>query len=169
MSETVGDDDAIFNCSLGECLASSPAMPAGSSFAPIASLEHYTETERRRVFDALDILDNSAQITNRQFQHKREDGRVSLRTVASICLPDPNNPIVNLKSGRLIRVLTRDVSSRGVSFVCPDELPCEKIMVGLHVNERDTKWFYSDVVRAREIADTGFWEHAVVFRQAMTS
>jgi hypothetical protein len=117
---------------------------------------------------ALEILDNSAEFTNRTFQHKRNDRRIALRTVATICLPDPNNPIVNLNSGRLLRVLTRDVSTTGLSFVCPDELTFERILVGLHVNDRDTKWFLSDLIRAREIGDTGFWEHAAIFKQSLS-
>jgi hypothetical protein len=169
MSEAVGDQgEETILTSLGECLQSFPAPSRGINQCNITRLEHYSETEKRRVFEALDLLDNSAQISNRQFQHKRTDGRVALRTVASICLPDPSKPIVNVKTGHLLKVLTRDVSSRGVSFVCPDELAQDQILIGLHVNERDTKWFYSNIVRTREIGDTGFWEHAALFQRAVS-
>jgi hypothetical protein len=131
-------------------------------------LEHYTDHEKRKLFEALDLIDNSAQISNRQFQHKRSDGRVALRTVATICMMPPNQSIVSLRSGHSVRVLTRDVSSRGVSFVCPEEINLKEILVGLHVNEKDTKWFFSDIVRVREISDTGFWEHAAVFKKSVT-
>jgi hypothetical protein len=168
MSDAVDNEDVMFQSALGSCLTPASGASNGSAHEPITSLEDYSEAEKRRVFDALDLLDNSAQLTNRTYQHQRNDDRIALRTVATICLPDPRSPIVNLKSNRLLRVLTRDVSSRGVSFVCPDELPQERILVGLHVNAQETKWFLSDIVRAREISDTGFWEHAALFRQSIT-
>jgi HD-GYP domain-containing protein (c-di-GMP phosphodiesterase class II) len=170
MSDAPDADDEMLRCSLGSCLASGGEGACSAYASPldsITSLEHYSETEKRRVLDALDILDNSSQITTRTYQSKRSENRVALRTVASICFPNPRNPIVNVKSGPLLRVVTRDISNRGVSFVCPDELPQERILIGLQVNERDTRWFLSDIVRAREVADTGFWEHAVIFRQAI--
>ncbi|MCC6125143.1 MAG: HD domain-containing protein [Pirellulales bacterium] len=173
MSDAPDAEDAMLQNSLGECLA--PATGDGlfsaaanaSPLESITSLEHYSEAEKRRVLDALDILDNSAQITTRTYQSKRSENRIALRTVASICIPDSRSPIVNVKSGRLLRVMTRDISNRGISFVCPDALPQERILIGLPVNDRDTRWFFSDIVRAREIADTGFWEHAVIFRQGV--
>jgi HD-GYP domain-containing protein (c-di-GMP phosphodiesterase class II) len=154
--------------SLGECLLSVRSSSGGASIPYIPSLEHYTDHEKRKLFEALDLIDNSAQISNRQFQHKRSDGRVALRTVATICMMPPNQSIVSLRSGHSVRVLTRDVSSRGVSFVCPEEINLKEILVGLHVNEKDTKWFFSDIVRVREISDTGFWEHAAVFKKSVT-
>jgi hypothetical protein len=63
--------------------------------------------------------------------------------------------------------MTRDVSSRGISFVCPEEVTLKEILVGLHVNEKDTKWFFSEIMRSREIGDTGFWEHAVEFKKSV--
>jgi HD-GYP domain-containing protein (c-di-GMP phosphodiesterase class II) len=153
--------------SLGECLQSFPSPSSGTSLPYIPSLEHYSDLEKRKMFESLDIMDNSAQITNRQFQHKRTDGRVALRTVATICLLNPNQSIISLRSGHLVRVMTRDVSSRGISFVCPEEVTLKEILVGLHVNEKDTKWFFSEIMRSREIGDTGFWEHAVEFKKSV--
>lgn len=167
MSEDAQDEEDMLQNGLGACLR--PASASNNvAFAPIASIEQYTESEKRRVFAALELLDNSAQVSTRSYQHKRGEQRVALRTIATVCIPDPNNPIVSLNSGRLLRVLTRDVSPRGLSFVCPDELPVDRILIGLHVNEKDTKWFISDIIRAREVGDTGFWEHAAVFKQSLT-
>jgi hypothetical protein len=132
-------------------------------------LENYTETQKRIAHEAIDILDNSAQITDRSYQRVRNDNRVALRTVATICMSNSQNPIVDFNSNRLLRVLTRDVSSRGVSFVCPDELPRKQVIIGLQVNDQKIKWFQSDIVRIRSIGDTGFWEHGAVFRKAIAT
>jgi HD-GYP domain-containing protein (c-di-GMP phosphodiesterase class II) len=169
MSDAVdnNDEEVFLRDALGSCLAPASTGSAGSTYESVTSIENYSEAEKRRLFDALEILDNSAQLSNRIHSHKRNDSRVALRTIATICLPDPNNPIISAKSGRMFRVLTRDVSTRGLSFVCPDELPLERVLVGLNVKENVTKWFLSDILRARDIGDTGFWEHAVVFKQSV--
>jgi hypothetical protein len=177
MSEDCAEDEAdgglgkgLVNSSSEEAFRALSSVAANSANLDesIASLEHYSESEQRKAFEALDILDNSAQIIARANQAKRDESRVALRTVVTVCLADPRYPIVNLDSGRLVRVMTRDVSTRGVSFVCPETLPQERILIGIHVNETTTRWFLGDVVRAREVAETGFWEHGVVFRQAVT-
>jgi HD-GYP domain-containing protein (c-di-GMP phosphodiesterase class II) len=167
MKEVAEDTDEV---ALGEALGSCLAQRSGanaSAYVPITSIEHYSDAEKRRLFSALEILDNSAQLANRIHSHKRHDDRVALKTIATICVPDPAVPIISAKSNRMFHVLTRDVSSRGMSFVCPDELPCERVLVGLTVKNNQTKWFLSDLIRAREIGDTGFWEHAAIFRQSV--
>jgi hypothetical protein len=167
MREVAEDNEEVaLRDALGSCLAQRSGANA-TPYVPITSIEHYSDAEKRRLYSALEILDNSAELANRIHSHKRNDDRVALKTIATICVPDPDIPIISAKSNRMFHVLTRDVSSRGLSFVCPDELPLERVLVGLTVKNNQTKWFLSDVIRAREIGDTGFWEHATLFRQSV--
>jgi hypothetical protein len=131
------------------------------------SCEDYTESEKRRMLAALEILSGSAQLTDRAYQHLRTNHRVAVRTVATICLADPRSPIVSVNSGRLLRVLTSDISTDGASFICPDALPQDRILIGFHLRAGETKWFLGEVVRKREVADTSFWEHGLIFRQSI--
>jgi HD-GYP domain-containing protein (c-di-GMP phosphodiesterase class II) len=169
MRDDVDNEDEMLHGELGSCLASKAKDDSDWEWESIPSLENYTETQKRIAHEAIDILDNSAQITDRSYQRVRNDNRVALRTVATICMSNSQNPIVDFNSNRLLRVLTRDVSSRGVSFVCPDELPRKQVLIGLQVNDQKIKWFQSDIVRVRPIGDTGFWEHGAVFRKAIAT
>jgi hypothetical protein len=167
MTDNPHDVDVTLQGALGSCLAPKAASPNRSFLESGLSLEEYSEADKRRGLEALDILESSAERDHRNGRSKRAENSVTLRTVVTISLTDLNNSVIDIKSGRQLRALTWDVSGSGVSFVCPNELSRNRILIGLHLNVETTRWFLGEVVRARPVAHTGFWEHVVAFKQAV--
>jgi HD-GYP domain-containing protein (c-di-GMP phosphodiesterase class II) len=166
MTDTPEAMDASLQGALGSCLA--PRKRAiRSSADPVISLEDYTEPEKRRSQEALHILESAAARDHRAGRSKRAENSVSLRTVVSISLTDLDNSVIDIKSSRLLKAMTWDVSGSGVSFVCPRALSQNRLLIGLHLNPQTTRWFIGEVQRTREVAHTGFWEHVVAFRQSV--
>lgn len=132
------------------------------------SLEDYTENQERRATWALDLLDGAAEAGDGAWSSQRTSQRKAVRAIVSVCVVDVDNPVVSLRSESTFRVLTRDVSGKGLGFVCPHPLPKGRILLGVPVSDERTKWFLSDIVRARKIADTGYWEYGAAFRQQLS-
>jgi HD-GYP domain-containing protein (c-di-GMP phosphodiesterase class II) len=131
----------------------------------LISLEDYSEKQKRLACWVLDMLDNSSELADRQYAATRMHERRSIRVVATVCLPNPETPILDAQSGLAFNVMTRDVSQGGLSFVHPSLMSQDNILIGLPVSNAEKKWFCAKIVRRREIADMKFWEYAVSFQQ----
>jgi hypothetical protein len=167
MTENPHNVDVTLQGALGSCLAPAKKSASRSLLDTALSLEEYSEAEKRRGLEALEILESSAERDHRNGRSKRAENSVKLRTVATVSLTDLDNSVIDVKSGKQLHVMTWDVSGSGVSFVCPNPISKKQILVGLHLNAEKTKWFIGEVVRTRIVAHTGFYEHVVAFRQTV--
>ncbi len=62
------------------------------------------------------------------------------------------------------RVMARDISSGGVGFVYPEELPAGELFVGLPgADGQPAIWFKGSIVRRRPMNEEGFWDFGVKF------
>ena len=146
--------------------AAATAARPGASRARI-SLEDYSEQQKRHARWAIEMLDRSAAVADRNFSELREYERKKLHGVVNICIPNSDSPIVEHRGSKAFRAVCRDLSASGLCFIHPAPLAEDHLIVGLNVSENDGKWFHAEIVRRREIAPTEFWEYGVAFRRAL--
>jgi HD-GYP domain-containing protein (c-di-GMP phosphodiesterase class II) len=131
----------------------------------VVSLEHYSEKQKRLASSAFDILNGSRKIADVQYSNQRNHARVELKTIITINLPDVEDPFSNLQSGHTFRALTYDVSQGGLSFLYPDPIPAERIIIGLGASDEEKKWFLAKIIHRRSVGDSGFFLHSIAFQQ----
>lgn len=124
----------------------------------VKSLDDYTPSELRaaeRVLDSLDQLENRMEA---HFARQRRHQRVQFRGKATVCIP--------VQSGKPIRfnVHARSLSQGGMSFICPEELDAERLIIGLHLADGELRWYHAAIIRKRDVLDEDFWEYGVAFQ-----
>jgi HD-GYP domain-containing protein (c-di-GMP phosphodiesterase class II) len=150
-----------------QVLADTSGKPQSAPIEVI-SLEHYSEKQKRLATRAFDVLERSRKMTDIQYASMRKYPRTVVKKIVTLQPIDETNPFSNLESGIKFQAMTYDVSQGGVSFIYPDRLPMESILVGLPAPEDKMAWFFGKIVRNREIGDTGFWLYSVAFQQRAT-
>jgi HD-GYP domain-containing protein (c-di-GMP phosphodiesterase class II) len=163
------ESDMESSSNILQMIAATPSSGnAQDSHAETNSLEHYSERQKYNASCALDILEGSRKISDNQYAAQRMYVRTVVRSVVTIQLLDPTNPVLNLQSGHTFRVTTHDVSQGGISFIYPGQLPLGNILVGLGASDNEKAWFLGKILRNREVGDTGFWLHGVAFQQRIS-
>lgn len=122
------------------------------------SVTAYSEQQQRCAQRSLDTLDRLDARLEAHYAAKRRHPRKAFRGTATVRIPssDVGAPVE-------FTVWTRSISASGLSFICPDQIHEPWVLVGLAAGG-EPAWFFADVVRRREIAEEGFWEHGVAFR-----
>lgn len=143
------------------------AKPQSASTEAV-SLDNYSDRQKRLAGCAFEILDNSRRLGDAQYVKLRKSERKVVRVVVTVRALDFENPILDLWSAPGFRAMTYDVSQGGVSFIHPDTLSSDDVLVELPFRGDEKGWFIGQVVRCREVGDTGFFEYRVVFRQRLT-
>ncbi len=162
-------DDVMADRLMAQFAALTAHLPAVQTpDAEVISLQAYTEKQQRLARRALDLLDGSRTLTDRQYASTRNHPRTAARTVATICLLHAQPSVVDVQSGLTFRAITQDISQGGICFIHPGPLMAGDILVGLSLSDDERKWFLGQIVRRREIGDTTFWEYGVAFRQRVT-
>jgi HD-GYP domain-containing protein (c-di-GMP phosphodiesterase class II) len=134
----------------------------------VYSLEHYSEKYKRLSFSAFDLLEGSRKMTEAQYSSQRQHQRTVIKSVVTLQPVNTANAFSNLQTGIAFQAMTYDVSKGGISFIYPAELSMDTILVGLPTTEGKKAWFLGNIVRRREIGDTTFWLHSVVFQQRVS-
>jgi HD-GYP domain-containing protein (c-di-GMP phosphodiesterase class II) len=132
------------------------------------SLETYTERQKLSVVKVLEMLDRCSSRHAKHAVENRKHDRKPFRRTVSICVPEPENPIVGFQQENAFRAVSRNVSQGGLSFIHPAELPLADVFIGLSFTGDDVKWFQARIVRSREIEEEGFWEYGVAFRRRVS-
>jgi HD-GYP domain-containing protein (c-di-GMP phosphodiesterase class II) len=140
-----------------------------ASAQSLISLEQYSPELKWLASQAINLLEGANKMTNVQYGVNRQYPRTVLKSVVTLRPVDGVNPFSNLQSGISFQVLTFDVSQGGVSFIYPEKLSLDNLLVGLHVSEGKKAWFFGKIARCREIGDTNFWLHSVAFQQRVTA
>jgi hypothetical protein len=134
----------------------------------LISLEHYPEKLKRLASRAFDILEGSRKMTDSQYAGSGKSSRKVVKSVVTIRLVDAANPFSNLQSGINFQAMTYDLSQEEISFIYPEKLPIETILVGLPAPEDKKSWYLGKIARNREIGHTGFWLHNVAIQQRVS-
>lgn len=127
------------------------------------SIERYSEKQSRSAARVLDTLDQLDSRLAGHFSGKRRHTRVQYRGHGTICLPDPDQPILDLASSSSFSVHVRSLSQSGLSFIYPGEIVEKNVVVGLEQGGKAATWFVAEIVRIKEIVEEGFWEYGVKF------
>lgn len=150
-------------------MLSQMGLPSAQPIAPppveVVDLEAYTEKQRRLATCALEVLQGARSLTDRQYSRNRQHPRAMVQTVATVCLLDAESSLLDVRSGRVFRALIHDVSQGGLCFIHPAAIPPGRALVGLQLAGDNPTWFVAQIVRSREVGDTGFWEHGVALQQ----
>lgn len=123
------------------------------------SLAEYTESQQRSAQRALDTLDRLDSRLDAHFAGMRRHPRRLFRGMATVRFPGGGNGATGE-----FTVWTRSISASGLSFICPNPIAEPWVLVGLEPAPGEVVWFFADIVRRKEVAGEGFWEHGVAFR-----
>lgn len=140
-------------------------VPSDAPPLEVVGLEAYTDKQRRLATCALELLQGSRLLTDRQHARSRLHPRAKLQMAATIGLLDSESTLLDAGAGKVFRVPVQDISQGGLCFIHPGPLPPGQILVGLPLSDDQPTWFVGQIVRVREVGDTGFWEHGVALRQ----
>ena len=110
--------------------------------------------------NALDTLDRLDARLDVHYAPLRRHSRRPCRTAATI-----RRPLTPPPAPQEVTVWTREISESGLSFVCPERISDQWVLIGLEMIPGRVTWLRGDVVRRREVPSGGFWEHAVAFRR----
>jgi len=132
-----------------------------------ASLERYTEKQKRQAKWALEMLDHSSGLADKQYQHCRKHGRQTFRSVVRVCVPNTQSAVLDAHGAESFRAIARDVSPGGLSFIHPAQLTVDNLIIGVEISGNEVRWFHAEVARRREIAEADFWEYGVAFRRRL--
>lgn len=108
----------------------------------------------------LDTLDRLDARTEEHFVKVRETARKPFRGQVTICVPDPDDPIVRPREENCFRAWGRSLSSSGMSFIHIAPIDVPVVLVGIGGGK--TTWFQAQIVRRREMEE--FHEFGVAFR-----
>lgn len=133
--------------------------------AEMISVEDYTEKQRRLAYNALDLLKNTREKSESLYGTQRQHARKAVQTLVKIHIPDLTNQFANLQSGCNFSVITNDISQGGMSFVYPDRISKEEILIELPSADKKNNWFLGKISCSRLLGDTGFWMHGVSFQR----
>jgi hypothetical protein len=134
----------------------------------LISLEYYPEKLKRLASRAFDLLEGSRKMTDSQYIGQRKRPRTVVKSVVTIHPVDAANPFANIHSGLTFRAMSYDISPGGISFIYPEQLSIDSILIGMQASEDKKTWFLGKIVRTREIGDTCFWLHNVAFQQRVS-
>jgi hypothetical protein len=134
-----------------------------------ATLETYTDKQKRAVWRAIELADRCNARTEQGFTQRRKHKRVAVRTVVNVRLLNSRDAPFDVGGGERFRALARDVSQGGLSFLHPELLKTKHILIGVDIPDGGRRWFESEIVRCREIDTEGFWEYGVAFRRRLKS
>lgn len=155
--------DAIPELSISELFASRRPVVRAADSETTASLERYTESQKRRAELALAYLDRISAFEDKLYEKSRKEARKRFRGVVRVCVPNTGGEILDLRGPGAFRAVARDVSRSGLSFVHPAPLTACHLIVGVEIAAKEVRWFLAEVVRKREIAEADFWEYAITF------
>ena len=124
-----------------------------------ASVEHYNDVQQRGALRVLEILDRLDARLATHYSTLRRHPRRPFRGTATVRL------VTGQGDGpQELRVWTRSLSESGLSFICPKSLAGRRLQIGLELTPGQSVWLEAEVVRCREVAGEGFWDHGVAFR-----
>jgi hypothetical protein len=124
------------------------------------SLEAYSRAEARTAERALDMLDRLDERIAHRFTRQRGRPRRSVRVPVKVCVatgPDETD------FDQTFTAWARSVSEQGLSFICPQVVERDAVVIGLPLPDGSTAWTHGEIVRRREMLDTYFWEHGIKF------
>ncbi|MEM7813179.1 MAG: PilZ domain-containing protein [Planctomycetota bacterium] len=123
----------------------------------VKSIAEYSATEQRAAERVLDTLDQLELRMDAHFARQRQHQRAQFRGRATIRIPAPGAEPISFE------VYSRSLSQGGLSFICPQEIHAERLLVGLHLPNGECRWFHGVIMRSREVTDEEFWEYGVAF------
>lgn len=131
--------------------------------ATVVSVDQFTEKQRRKAMQVLDLLDRAEERLHSHYSRKRQHDRKNYRGIVTVVVP-AEGFLGDSASAESVRfdVWARNISSGGLSFIHPGELALGKILIGLNGNQPQAAWFSGNVVRS-QMADDNFWEYGVAF------
>ena len=119
-----------------------------------------TEIDDTGAGQALDVLDRLDARLEPHYASKRRHHRRPFRSAAMI-----RRPLTPPPGPQEMTVWTREISESGLSFVCPERIHDQWILIGLEPSPGRVVWLRADLVRRREVPSGRYWEHAVAFRR----
>lgn len=120
-------------------------------------VDQYTEKQKRTVQRILDSLKRNEERTGSHYKASRAHSRRLCHSVVEITLE-------TLEGEKLtFNAYMGDVSSSGMSFVYPRELPSPDIIVGIPLGGSEKAFFNGEIVRMREFPGEEFIEYGVKF------
>lgn len=112
----------------------------------------------QRVLDTLDMLDAR---TDEHYSRSRNARRHNWRGQVTLCIPNPDDPIVRVDESHGIPAWGRSLSETGMALIHTEPIDTPVVFVGVDTGSGKT-WFQAQIVRRREI--DGFHEFGVAFR-----
>ena len=151
------------NSGILQLFSETTAIAKKNSATEMISVEQYTEKQKRFAYNALDLLNNTRTKADNVYGGQRQFPRKAIKTLVKIHIPDLTNQFANLQSGCTFSVITNDISQGGMSFIYPDRVNKESILVELPSAGDEKAWFLGNITCVRDLGDTGFYMHGVSF------
>ena len=154
--------------SILQLFSGSSSSPKAVAAVDMISAEQYTEKQKRLAASALELLGNIRGMADSKYADQRQHQRTAVKAQLKIHIPDLNNQFANLHAGCTFKVIINDISQGGLSFIYPDWINADNIMIELPATENEKKWVFGGIRNRRIIGDTGFCLHSVSFQNSVT-
>lgn len=119
------------------------------------------ETVASRVLDMLDSW--SKRLDGHQTQ-KRNSERNSFRRKLTLIIPEAESTDSEMDDKQVIEVWSRNISLSGTSFVTPEVIKADSVLVGIPSAEGKKLYFHADIIRHRQTHEQ-FWEYGLKFKE----
>ena len=120
-------------------------------------INQYTERQNKAVHRILESLEKREERLGEHYRAYRSHSRQNCHRVIEISIEALGGEKVTFT------VYMGDVSSSGMSFLFPYELPSPDIIIAIPLNDTDKTLFRGEIVRMKEIPDEEFFEYGVKF------
>lgn len=123
-------------------------------------VEHYDEKRQRAAQRVLDTLDRLDEREGKIYDRDRQ--RRQFRSLITVSVADPDNPILKPGPENSFRAWGRSISETGLAFIHVEPIKHDAMLIRLDLGEKPI-WFRAQAVRSREFAEEGFFEFGVRF------
>ena len=124
---------------------------------------------KSKTLETLDALDRWSDRFSGHCSQKRETERFEFRQPILIYVPDAEHEEIEerIDDFGMTEGVARNLSQGGLSFIHPEYLPADRIVVALCHDRRQCVYIEGDIVRRRPIHNE-FWEYGLKFVERTT-
>lgn len=122
----------------------------------------YKEEQKELLAQALDMLTLVEKRASRIYREQRAHKRIDRQGLFVVSFPEIFSEIEDKNIRETVTIMGRSILQSGISLVCIDHIPQEKINIMLPISKPLHLWVSSRIVRKQKIMDE-FWEYGVEF------